>query len=61
MADALLTGFIAEKAFSSENVAVSDISQDRLDYMQGKFGVKATLSNIDLLTELRIIVLSVKP
>ena len=57
----MLTGFIAKKAFSSENVVVSDISQDRLDYMQGKFGVQATLSNVSLLNELRIIVLSVKP
>ena len=29
--------------------------------MQAKFGVKAVASNVDLLSELRIVVLSVKP
>lgn len=29
--------------------------------MKGKFGVQATLSNVQLLSELRIVVLSVKP
>ena len=61
MADALLNGFIEKRAFLKENVVVSDIALDRLDYMDSKFGVKTTLSNTALLDELKIIILSVKP
>lgn len=61
MADALLAGFLEKRAFKKENVVVSDIAQDRLDYMDRKFGVKVTGDNVGLLDELRIIVLSVKP
>jgi len=61
MADALLAGFLEKRAFKKENVVVSDIAQDRLAYMERKFGVKVTGDNVGLLDELRIIVLSVKP
>ena len=44
-----------------ENLVVSDIAQHRLDYMDSKFGIKTTLSNTELLDELKIIILSVKP
>lgn len=46
MADALLTGFLGMKAFNKANVVVTDILQDRLDYMNDKFGVKVTSDNI---------------
>ena len=61
MADALLTGFINQKVFSKDNVVVTDISQDRRDYMSEKFGVVVTDDNVRMLNELKIIILSVKP
>jgi len=61
MADALLAGFLEKKAFLNSNVAVSDIAENRLTYMEDKFGVKVTMSNVSLLNELKIIVLAVKP
>lgn len=33
MADALLTGLLGKEAFLKENIIVSDIAQNRLDYM----------------------------
>lgn len=61
MADALLTGFIGEKVFSKQNVVVTDICPERLDYMTGKFGVIVTGDNVKMLNELKVIILSVKP
>ena len=61
MADALLGGFLEKKAFLKDNIVVSDICQDRLDYMSGKFGVRVTKDNTALCDQLKIIVLSVKP
>lgn len=61
MCDALLGGFLSKRAFLRSNIVVSDILQNRLDYMQNKFDVQVTLSNVDLLDELRIIFLAVKP
>ena len=61
MADALLGGFLAKNAFLKENIVVSDIVPARLDYMQQKFGVKVTTDNVELIEELKVIVLSVKP
>jgi pyrroline-5-carboxylate reductase len=61
MAEALLSGFLSKKAFSKENIAISDVSESRLGLMENKFGVRVTQSNLDLLKELKIIVLSVKP
>ena len=61
MADALLGGFLEKRAFLKDNIVVSDIAPNRLEYMQQKFGVKVTPDNVELMDELQIIVLSVKP
>lgn len=61
MADALLTGFLDTRAFAKENVVVTDISQERLDYMAKKFGVIVTSDNVKMLNELKIVILAVKP
>lgn len=61
MADALLTGFLETKAFRKDNVVVTDISQERLDYMSKKFGVIVTDDNVKMLNELKIVLLAVKP
>lgn len=61
MADALLGGFLQKRAFLNKNVVVTDISQERLDFMEGKYGVKTTTCNTALLSEIKIIMLAVKP
>ena len=61
MADALLTGLLQKEAFLKENIVVSDICQERLDYMDQKFGVNTTIDNKALADELQIIFLAVKP
>lgn len=61
MADALLTGLLQKEAFLKENIVVSDICQERLDYMDQKFGVSTTIDNKALADELQIIFLAVKP
>lgn len=45
MADALLTGLLGKRAFLKENIVVSDIAENRLEYMETKFGVKTTVDN----------------
>jgi pyrroline-5-carboxylate reductase len=52
MADALLSGLLDKRAFLKDNILVSDISLNRLDYMSQKFGVKTTLDNKGLTDEL---------
>lgn len=61
MADALLTGLLGKRAFLKENIVVSDIAENRLEYMSTKFGVKTTDDNKQLSDELQIIFLAVKP
>jgi pyrroline-5-carboxylate reductase len=61
MADALLSGFLEKRAFLKENILVSDCLENRLEYMNKKFGVKTTLENKALAEELQIIILAVKP
>ena len=48
MADALLAGFLAKKAFSKANICISDINEDRLSFMRDKYGTKVTLDNVEL-------------
>ena len=60
MADALLGGFLAQKSFLKENIVVTDILENRLDYMKNKFGIIVTDSNVQMLNELKIIILAVK-
>jgi pyrroline-5-carboxylate reductase len=61
MADALLGGFLEKRAFLNKNVVVTDIAQERLDFMENKYGVQVTECNTALLSQLKIIMLAVKP
>ena len=38
MAEALLSGFINKSVFKNESIAVSDVSDSRLTFLQDKFG-----------------------
>lgn len=61
MADSLLAGFLQKRAFLKENICISDIKEDRLKFMQNKYGTKVTLNNVELVKQLQIVMLSVKP
>lgn len=61
MAEALLSGFINKSVFKNESIAVSDVSDSRLTFLQDKFGCQVTTSAQKLLENMEIIILSVKP
>jgi len=52
MADAMLSGLLEKRTFLKENIVVSDIAENRLEYMSSKFGVKTTNDNKKLADEL---------
>ena len=61
MAEALIRGIIAAKLYPPENIVVSDINTDRLDYMTEKYSVKDAQDNTRLARLVDVLVLSVKP
>jgi len=60
MGSALVRGFIEEGLVSAGDVAVSDVSGERLAEL-GEFGVSAMRDNVELVNESDVIFLSVKP
>ncbi len=60
MATALIEGLLNAKIIDKFNLAISDISNERINYFKS-LGIKSFLSNIDLYKESEIIVFSVKP
>ena len=61
MAEALIKGIIAAKIYEPENVLVSDIRAERLEFLADKYGVVAAASNSELAGKVETVVLSVKP
>lgn len=61
MAEALIRGIIAAKVYSHENIIVSDIRSERLEYLKSKFAVKTEKSNTAVSEVADILILSVKP
>ena len=61
MAEALIKGIVAAGIYAPENVLVSDIRAERLEYLTDKYGVTAAASNSELAAKVDILVLSVKP
>lgn len=61
MAEALIKGIIAAGIYAPENVLVSDIRRERLEYLAAEYGVEAAADNSRLAGEVGTIVLSVKP
>ena len=61
MAEALIRGIIAAKVYPPENIHVSDIRPERLEYLAGEYHVKTAANNSSLAAEMDILVLSVKP
>ncbi len=61
MAEALLRGIISAKLYAPQDVLISDIRKDRLDYLKEEYGVTPTADNVELTSQADVLVLSVKP
>ena len=61
MAEALIKGIISAKLYAAQDVIISDVRQDRLNYLHEEYGVTPAASNGDLASEVDVLVLSVKP
>jgi len=61
MAEALIKGIVAAKIYAPENVFVSDIRTERLEFIAGKYGVTVVESNAELAGKVETLVLSIKP
>ena len=61
MAEALIGGIIKAGLIQPNQMIVSDISQNRLDYMQEKFQINTTLCIEEVVKEAQILFLTVKP
>lgn len=61
MAEALIKGIVAAKIYAPENVFVSDIRTERLEFLAGKYGVTVVGNNAELAGKVETLVLSVKP
>jgi len=61
MAEALIKGIIAARIYAPENVFVSDIRNERLEYLAQKYGAVAVAANSELAAKADTVVLSIKP
>jgi len=61
IAEALIGGTVQAGLLTPSQIIVNDIKQSRLDYMQNKFGVHTTLNLKELVDEVNILFLTVKP
>ena len=61
MAEALLRGIISAKLYAPQDVLISDIRKDRLDYLKEEYGVTPTADNVELTSQVDVLILSVKP
>ena len=61
MAEALIKGITAAKVYKPENIFVSDILAERLDFLAKQYGVKTAEANSEPAAKVDILVLSVKP
>jgi len=61
MAEALIKGIIAAKLYEPQNICVSDIKPDRLEYLKQQYKIKTFPDNKALAKSASIIVLSVEP
>ena len=61
MAENILRGLLQAGLFSADQITVSDIPPERLNYLKSTFKVKTSLDNHELVSRSDIIVLAVKP
>jgi pyrroline-5-carboxylate reductase len=61
MAEALIKGIISAKVYEPSNIMVSDIKEERLEFLAGKYEVKVCRDSDKLASRVDTVVLSVKP
>jgi len=61
MAEALIKGIETSKVYAPENIFISDIRAERLQYLAKEFGVMTVAHNAELPAKVQTLVLSVKP
>lgn len=61
MAEALIKGILVADIYQPGNIFVSDIRQERLVYLQERYGISMVEKNADLAEKVETLVLSVKP
>ena len=61
MGEAIVAALIEKKLASAKDICVSDISNERLDYLKKKYGVAVSGNNREAVTGKDVIVLAVKP
>ncbi len=61
MGEALIKGLVASGRVEANRMSVSDISQQRLNYLQATYQVSIATSNTALANEAEVIVVAVKP
>ncbi|HUV40641.1 MAG TPA: pyrroline-5-carboxylate reductase [Sedimentisphaerales bacterium] len=61
MAECLVRGIITAGLYAPDNILVSDIRPERLEYLAERYGVRTAADNAELAAEAAILVLSVKP
>ncbi len=61
MAEALIKGVIEANVYKPENILISDIRTERLEFLTSEYGVTACESNSALASQVETLVLSVKP
>jgi len=61
MAEALIKGILKSNVFPPENVYVSDINTERLDFLADTYAIKTLSDNSVLVAEVDIVVFSVEP
>ena len=61
MAEALIAGILKKELLPCSQITVSDISESRLTYLQGKYSIAVSNDNHVLVTGADIVILAVKP
>jgi pyrroline-5-carboxylate reductase len=61
MAEAIISALLSSKLAVPQDLAVSDVSQARLDYLRQKFGMAVAAENRQVITGKEIVILAVKP
>jgi len=61
MAEALMNGLLKSGSTRPENISVSDIRADRLEYLKSEYGVKTEVGNLGVASGSDLIVIAVKP
>src|SRR5262245_30622093 len=61
MAAALVKGLLHARVIPPDNIVVSDVKADRLELLHPRHGVRTTTDNHELVRNVDVVVLAVKP